>query len=166
MRKTSVPLLLKAIILYYIVLDLVVSYILEIIIGLGLGVFCQYKGSFVLILMELCASTYVQMLLFLGHGITKPKMAQSVRSLFMSRAVSYFWCQCNIIDTLHKYVFFHFFVTWFHDSIFPIYLNWKWIIKTKVTLKRMHGPGYCVNHPSMLIAKKCLKNVTPSSFGV
>ena len=77
-------------------------------------------------------------LLFLGRLITEPKMAQSVRSLFMSRAESYFDASVtsvgvlpSIIEALNKYDLFHFFVTWFHDSTFPTYSNWKWISEKK-----------------------------------
>ena len=72
-------------------------------------------------------------------------MAQSVGSLFMSRAESYFDASVTsmgvlpiVIETLNKYDLFHFFVSWFHDSTFPT--NWKWIVKTKVrNLRIMHG---------------------------
>ena len=64
-------------------------------------------------------------LLFLGRLITEPKMAQSVRSLFMSRAESYFDASVtsmgvlpSIIEALNKYDLYNFFVSWFHDSIY------------------------------------------------
>ena len=64
-------------------------------------------------------------LLFLGRLITEPKMARSVRSLFMSRAESYFDASVTwmgempiISEALNKYELFHFFVSWFHDSLF------------------------------------------------
>ena len=67
-------------------------------------------------------------LLFLGRLITDPKMAQSVRSLFMSRAGSYFDAGVTsmgvlpiLIQALNKYDLYHFFVSWFHDSTFPTY---------------------------------------------
>ena len=59
-------------------------------------------------------------------------MAPSVRSLFMSRAESYFDASVtsmgvlpSIIETLNKYDLYNFFVSWFHDSTFPIYSNWS-----------------------------------------
>ena len=65
-------------------------------------------------------------LLFLGRLITEPKMAQSVRSLFMSRAESYFDASVtsmgvlpSIIEALNKYDLYNFFLSWFHDSTFP-----------------------------------------------
>ena len=55
-------------------------------------------------------------LLFLGHLITEPERVQSVRSLFMSRAESYFDAGVtsmgvlpSIIEALNKYDFYHFF---------------------------------------------------------
>ena len=99
-------------------------------------------------------------------------MAQSVRSLFMSRAASYFEVSVtsmgvlpSIIEALNKYDLFHFFVSWFHDSTFPTYSNWKWIVKTKVRNSEDHTwAGYCVDHPSMHIAQGYLDNVTPYQF--
>ena len=99
-------------------------------------------------------------LLFLGRLITEPKMAQSVRSLFMSRAESYFVARVasmgvllSIIEALNKYDLYHFFVSWFHDSIFLTYLNWKCIVKTKVRNFEDNAlVDYCVNHPGMHIA--------------
>ena len=38
----------------------------------------------------------------------------------------------SIIEALNKYDLLHFFVSWSHDSTFPTYSNWKWIVKTKV----------------------------------
>ena len=58
-------------------------------------------------------------LLFVGRLITEPKMAQSVRSFFMSRAETYFDVSVtsisvlpSIIEALNKYDLLHFFVSW------------------------------------------------------
>ena len=68
-------------------------------------------------------------------------MAQSVRSLFLSKAESYFDASItsmgvlpSIVEALNKYDLFHFFVSWFHDSIFLTYSSWKWIVKKSDTL--------------------------------
>ena len=105
-------------------------------------------------------------LLFLGRLITESKMAQSVRSLFTSRAESYFDASITsvgvLLQALNKYDLFHFFVSWFPDSTFPTYSNWKWIVKTEVrNFEDNAWADYCVNHPGMHIAQTCLKNVTP-----
>ena len=99
-------------------------------------------------------------------------MVQSVRSLFMSRAESYFDANVtsmgvlpSIIEALSKYDLFHSFVSWFHDSTFLTHSNWKWTVKTKVRNFEDNAlVDYCVNHPSMHIAQACLKNVTPYQF--
>ena len=71
----------------------------------------------------------------------------------------------SIIEALIKYNLFHFFVSWFHDSTFPTYSNWKWIVETKVrNFEDNAWTDYCVNHPSIHIARGCLKNVTPYQF--
>ena len=111
-------------------------------------------------------------LLFPCRLITEPKMAQSVRSLFISRAESYFDAIVtsvgvlpSIIEALKKYDLFHFFVSWFHDSTFQTYSNWKWIVKTKVrNVEDNVWADYCVNHLGMHIPKACTKNVTPYQF--
>ena len=99
-------------------------------------------------------------------------MAQSIRSLFMSRAESYFDARVtsmgvllSIIEALNKYDLYHFFVSWFHDSTFPTYSNWKCNVKTKVrNFEDNAWADYGVNHPDMHIAQACLKNVTPYQF--
>ena len=108
-------------------------------------------------------------LLYFDRLIAEPKVAQSVRNLFMNKAESYFDDSVtsvsvlpSIIEALNRYDLFHFFFSWFHDSTFPTYSNWKWIVKTKV--RNFEDNAYCVNHPSMHIAQACLENVTPYQF--
>ena len=92
--------------------------------------------------------------------------AQSVRSLFMSRAENYFDASVtsmgvlpSITEALNKYGLCNFFVSWFYDSTFLTYTNWRWIVKTKVrNFKENVWADYCVNHPSMHIAQVPLKN--------
>ena len=98
-------------------------------------------------------------------------MAQTVRSLFMSRAESYFHSSVtsvgiplSIIEALNKYdlSLFRGFMT---RSTFPTYSNWKYIVKTKVrNFEDNAWADYCVDHPGMHIALACLKNVTPYQF--
>ena len=110
-------------------------------------------------------------LLFLGRLITEPKMAQSVRGLFMSRAESYFDVSItsldvlpSIIEALNKDDLFHFYVSLFHDSTFPTYSDWKWIVKTNVRNFEDNAWTDCVNHSSIHIAQACLKNIAPYKF--
>ena len=112
-------------------------------------------------------------LLFLGRLITDPKMAKSVRSLFMSRAESCFDASVTSMavlpsiteEALNKYDLFHFFVSWFRNSTFPTFSNWKWIVKTKLRNFEYNAwADYCVNHLSMHMALACLKNVTSYQF--
>ena len=82
-------------------------------------------------------------------------MVQSIRSLFISRAESYFDASITSmgvlpsnIEALHKYSLFHLFVSWFHDCTFPTYSNWKWIMKTKVrNFEENAWADYCVKSP-------------------
>ena len=101
--------------------------------------------------------------------MTEPKITQSGRRLFMSRAESYFDASVTSMDVLsriteasNKYDLFHFFVSWFYDSTFLTYSIWKWIVKTKLrNFEENAWAAYCVNRPSMHIAQACLKNGTP-----
>ena len=66
-------------------------------------------------------------------------MAPVVRNLFEIRTQSYF--DANIVslgtmpticEVLQKYDLLNYFDTWFSDSVFPTYLSWKAIVKTKI----------------------------------
>ena len=71
----------------------------------------------------------------------------------------------SIIEALDRYDLFHFFVSWFHDSTFPTYSNWKCIVKTKVrNFEDNAWADFCVNQPGMHIAQACLKNAIPCQF--
>ena len=70
---------------------------------------------------------------------TGDKMAPVVRNLFEIRSQSYF--DANIVslgvplsvcEELHKYGLFSYFDSWFSDSVFPKYSQWKSIVKTKI----------------------------------
>ena len=78
-------------------------------------------------------------LLFLGCMLTGDKMAPVVRNLFEIRSQSYF--DANIIslgvlpgicEALHKCGPFSNFDSWFSDSVFRTYSQWKSTVKTKV----------------------------------
>ena len=83
-------------------------------------------------------------LMFWGHLITEPKMAPVVRLLFSSRIDSFFDANITsrgvlpcICDSLYKYNLFHYLESWFSESIFPTYKNWKTIVKTKILEKEV-----------------------------
>ena len=59
----------------------------------------------------------------------------------------------SIIEALNKYHLFHFFVPWFHDSTFPSYSNWKWVVERKVkNFENNASADHCINHPGTHIA--------------
>ena len=77
-------------------------------------------------------------LLFLGRLLTGDKMAPVVRNLFQIRSQSYFDANIvslgvlpSICEALHKFGLFSYFDSWFSDSVFPTYSQWKSIVKTK-----------------------------------
>ena len=80
-------------------------------------------------------------LLFLGHLVKQPKMAQIMKSLFLSRTENFFDPSIpspylgvipTICKALHKYDLFHYFDQWLHSSIFSTYAGCKKLIKTKI----------------------------------
>ena len=92
-----------------------------------------------------------------------------VKSLFKSRAASYFDPNIksigvlpSICDTLCKYNLFTYFETWFHNSIFPCYEEWKSIVYHEVRTSEINKwTEYCVSHPNLHVAKTCIDNIPP-----
>ena len=73
----------------------------------------------------------IKKLLFLGHLITEPNMAPTVRNLFQCRVESYFDTNAastgvlfSISEALVKYNLFHHFESWCNSSTFPSFENW------------------------------------------
>ena len=111
-------------------------------------------------------------LLFLGHLVTEPKMAPSLRNLLRSRTESLFDKDVksigilpSICEALNKYDLFNYFEIWFNSSTFPTYSNWKSIVKNKVRdLESNLWLEFCSGHLNMHVAQACLENVSPSKF--
>ena len=114
----------------------------------------------------------IRKLLFLGCLLTEPKMTFVVKSLFQSRAASYFDRNIksigvlpSICDTLCKYNLFIYFETWFHNSVFPCYKEWKSIVYNEVHNSEMNKwTEYCVSRPNLHVAKACIDNIPPQHF--
>ena len=98
----------------------------------------------------------IRKLLFLGRLLTESKMTFVVKSLFQSRATSYFdpnvksiGVLLSICDTLCKYNLLTNSETWFHNSIFPCYKEWNSIVYREVRNSEMSKwTEYCVSHPN------------------
>ena len=114
----------------------------------------------------------IRKLLFLSRLLTEPKMTFVVKSLFQFRAASYFYPNIksigvlpSICDTLCKYNLFTYFETWFHNSVFPCYEEWKSIVYHKVHNSEMNKwTEYCVSHPNLHVAKACIDNIPLQQF--
>ena len=110
-------------------------------------------------------------LLFLGRLLTGDKMAPVVHNLFQIRSQSYF--DANIVslgvlpstcEALHKYGLFSYFDSWFSDSVFPTYSQWK-SIETKIReFEENTWKNFVIAHPSCKIAEICLDLVSPQMF--
>ena len=81
----------------------------------------------------------IKKLLFLGRLISEPNMTLTVRNLFKSRNENYFdttitsvGVMLSISEVLVKYVLFQYFQSWFNDSTFPTYTDWKRIVRYKI----------------------------------
>ena len=100
-------------------------------------------------------------------------MTSVAESIFQSRATSYFDPNIesigvlpSICDTLYKYNLFTYFETWFHNSIFPCYEEWKSIVYHEVRNSEMKKKWTecCVSHPNLHLAKACIDTIPPEQF--
>ena len=111
-------------------------------------------------------------LLFLGRLLTGDKMALVVHNLFQIRSQSYFDANIvslgvlpSICEALHKYGLFSYFDSWFSDSVFPTYSQWKSIVKTKIRKFEINTwKNFVIAHPSYTLAETCLDLVSPQMF--
>ena len=78
-------------------------------------------------------------LLFLGRLITEPKMTPLLKNLLDSRTKSFFNSDISslgvlpsIAELLEKFDLFYYFETWYKNSIFPTYPNWKNIVRDSI----------------------------------
>ena len=80
-------------------------------------------------------------------------MAPVVRNLFQIRSQSF--VDPNIVslgdlpsicEALHKYELFNYFESWFSNSVFPSYAQWKAVVKSKMEVKKMRGVLFLLLH--------------------
>ena len=87
-------------------------------------------------------------------------MAPVVGLLFSSRADSFFDANItsrsvlpSICNSLYKYNLFHYLELWLSESIFPTYMNWKTVVKSKILEKKVDNWNlFCIHHPRMRVA--------------
>ena len=111
-------------------------------------------------------------LLFLGRLLTCDKMAPVVLNLSQIRSQSYFDANVvslgvlpSICEALHKYGLFSYFDSWFSDSVFPTYSQWKSIVKTKIREFEVNTwKNFVITRPSYKLAETCLDLVYPQMF--
>ena len=90
-------------------------------------------------------------LLFLGRLITEPKMTPLIKNLFDSGTKSFFDSDISssgvlpsTAESLEKFDYFYYFETWYNNSIFPTYPNWKNIVKDSVIhFEKSAWHSYC-----------------------
>ena len=112
----------------------------------------------------------IKKLLFLWRIITEPNMAPTVRKLFESRTESYFdttirsvCVMVSISEVLVRYDLFPYCESWFNDSTFPTYIDWKRIVRDKIQV--FEGDAwsqFCNSHPDVHVAQSCFENVHPT----
>ena len=111
-------------------------------------------------------------LLFLGRLITEPKMTPLIKNLSDSRTKRFFDSDISslgvlpsIAESLEKFDLFYYFETWYNNSIFRTYPNWKNIVRDSIIhFEKSAWHSYCDTHPEMHTASSCLANVTPFHF--
>ena len=70
-------------------------------------------------------------------------------------------------EALHKYGLFSYFDSWFSDSVFPTYSQWKSIVKTKIReFEENTWKNFVIAHPSYKLAETCLDLVSLRCFGL
>ena len=68
-------------------------------------------------------------------------------------------------ESLKKFDIFYYFETWYKNSIFPTYPNWKNIVRDNILhFETSAWHSYCDTHPEMQIASSCLTSVIPFHF--
>ena len=71
----------------------------------------------------------------------------------------------SICEALHKYGLFSYFDSWFSDSVFPTYSQWKSTVKTKIREFEVNTwKNFVIAHPSYKLAEICLDLVSPQMF--
>ena len=111
-------------------------------------------------------------ILFSGRLITEPKMTQLIKNLFDSRTKNFFDSDISslvilpsIAESLEKFDLFYYFETWYNNSIFPTYTNWKNIVRDSIIhFEKSAWHSYCDTHTEMQIASSFLANVIPFHF--
>ena len=103
-------------------------------------------------------------------------MTPLIKNLFDSRTKSFFDSDISSLgvlpsiaeseaESLKKFDRFYYFETWYNNSIFPTYPNWKDIVRDSIIdFEKSVWHSYCDTHPEMQIASSCLANVTPFHF--
>ena len=99
-------------------------------------------------------------------------MTPLIKNLLNSRTKSFFDSNTSslgvlpsIAESLKKFYLFCYFETWYNNSIFPTYSNWKNFVRDNILhFEKSAWHRYCETHLEMLIASSCLENVTPFHF--
>ena len=94
------------------------------------------------------------------------KMAPAVRSLSSCRVDSFFYANITCWGVLPSICTnTTYFIILNYGSVnpfFPIYTNWKTIVKTKILEEEVNDWYlFCTHHPSMRVAPECLEHVSP-----
>ena len=71
----------------------------------------------------------------------------------------------SISDVLVKYDLFQHFESWFNDSTFPTYTDWKRIVRYKIQVfDGNEWSQFCNSHPDMYVAQSCFENMSIQQF--
>ena len=66
---------------------------------------------------------------------------------------------------MNKYELFNYFESWFLNSVFPSYTQWKAVVKSKIKVFEENGwSAFLLEHPSFDFAKSCFELVPPQKF--
>ena len=99
-------------------------------------------------------------------------MTPSVRNLFESRAERYFdknitfiGVMLSISEVLVKYDLFQYFESWFNNSTFPTYTDWKRTFRDRIQVfERDAWSQFCDCHPDIHVAQTCSESLSIQQF--
>ena len=69
----------------------------------------------------------------------------------------------SISKVLVKHDLFQYFESWHNNSTFPIYTNWKRIVRDNIQVFERDG-RFCDSHPDMHVAQTCFENMSIQQF--
>ena len=116
------------------------------------------------IVLESFYSWVVCLLAIKWHLLSVIFYKSGLKAILMLTLFPWEFCQVYC-EALHKYGLFTYFDSWFSDSVFLTYSQWKSIVKTEIReFEENTWKIFVIAHPSYKLAETCLHLVSPQVF--